>query len=296
MKKANAFIAAALAASMLTSCGGTDTAEVTSAESTVSETTAAAVSETGTLSAESEETAAEAVNDSEVGDPYDVEEIPDETFIEEAESDDSVETSVFAEPPTPPEMADEFKYNGRSNLFTIGDYMSDFENALWMTVTNTYVSNDACELLFFENKEDAAVERMAYVGVEKAAGESTTLGIFRRIDDEFADDPMLSADYWAYKNHLLAVSGNDMLQYFPAGTDVPSAMVLFPDCGEFYYYGAATKEEYENNEYHWTKSTDLGLTWKPDSDSSTVGNFYYGSDPVVYTGVWSCGNTEIWIG
>ncbi|MCM1060856.1 MAG: hypothetical protein NC452_11265 [Eubacterium sp.] len=56
MKKTNAIIAAALAASILTSCGGTDTAEVTSAESTVSETTAATVSETDTMSAESEET------------------------------------------------------------------------------------------------------------------------------------------------------------------------------------------------------------------------------------------------
>ena len=59
MKKTNALIAAALAASMLTACGGTDTAEVTSAENTVSETTAATVSETDTLSAESEETTAE---------------------------------------------------------------------------------------------------------------------------------------------------------------------------------------------------------------------------------------------
>lgn len=40
MKRTNALIAAALAASMLTSCGGTDAAEMTSAESTVNETTA----------------------------------------------------------------------------------------------------------------------------------------------------------------------------------------------------------------------------------------------------------------
>ena len=53
MKKTNAFIAAILAASMLTACGGTDTAEVTSAENTVSETTAATVFETDTMSAES---------------------------------------------------------------------------------------------------------------------------------------------------------------------------------------------------------------------------------------------------
>ena len=64
MKKTNAFIAADLAASMFTSCGGTDTAEMTSAESTVSETTAATVSET-TLSAESiaETTAENTVTD-----------------------------------------------------------------------------------------------------------------------------------------------------------------------------------------------------------------------------------------
>lgn len=68
MKKTNALIAAVLVTSMLTSCGGTDTAEMTSAESTVSETTesevteateAATVSETDTLSAESEETTTE---------------------------------------------------------------------------------------------------------------------------------------------------------------------------------------------------------------------------------------------
>lgn len=45
MKKTNALIAAVLAASMLTACGGTDTAEVTSAESTVSETTGSEVTE-----------------------------------------------------------------------------------------------------------------------------------------------------------------------------------------------------------------------------------------------------------
>ncbi len=56
MKKTNAFIAAVLATSMLTACGGTDTAEMTSAESIVSETTAATVSEADTTSAESEET------------------------------------------------------------------------------------------------------------------------------------------------------------------------------------------------------------------------------------------------
>lgn len=55
MKKTNAFIAAALITSMLTSCGGTDTAEITSSEST----TVATVSETDTLSAESEETTTE---------------------------------------------------------------------------------------------------------------------------------------------------------------------------------------------------------------------------------------------
>ncbi len=294
MKKTNAFIAAALAASILTACGGTDTAEMTSAESTMSETTT--VSETDTMSAESEETTTETVNDSEVGDTYDVEEIPDETFIEETESDDSAETEeTFPAPPTPPETVEEFAYHGRSNTITKMGHFEDFENALWMTITYSPLSNDDCELAFLESKEDAAVERIAYLGMD-GRFDYGLLGLFRKYDDEFADDPMLSADYWAYKNHLLAVGGDDVLPYFPAGTSVPTNIVLFPDAGDFYYYGAATEEEYENYEWHWTKSTDLGLTWKPDSDSSTVGNFYHGSDPVYYEhGVWNCGNTEIWI-
>ena len=91
MKKANAFIVAALAASMLTSCGGTDMAEVTSAESTVSETTAAAVSETGTLSAESEETTTEAA----VGEPIDepvteTDDLEDEPITDEDEPESLV--------------------------------------------------------------------------------------------------------------------------------------------------------------------------------------------------------------
>ena len=71
MKKANAFITAALAASMLTSCGGIDTAEMTSAESTASETTAAVVSETDTLSAESEETTTETTEKETAEEPID---------------------------------------------------------------------------------------------------------------------------------------------------------------------------------------------------------------------------------
>ena len=291
MKKTNAFIAAILAASMLTACGGTDTAEVTSAESTASETTAATVSETDTLSAESEET----TTVSEVEVTADTEEV-DETFIEDTDGDTSAEAITFAEPPTPPETEEEFAYHGRSNMFTRGGHWEDFESALWMTITDYPFSNDDCDLAFLESKEDAAVERIAYLGMD-GRFDFTTLDFFRKYDDEFADDPMLSADYWAYKNHLLTVSGDDVLQYFPAGASVPSTIVLFPDCGDFYYYGAATEEEYENYEWHWTKSTDLGLTWKPDSDSSTVGNFYYGSDPVYYeNGVWKCGNTAIWIG
>lgn len=264
---------------------------MTSAESIVSETTAATVSETDTLSAESEET----TTVSEVEVTADTEEV-DETFIEDTESDTSAETTTFAEPPTPPETEEEFEYHGRSNTFTRGGYWEDFESALWMTITDYPFSNDDCDLAFLESKEDAAVERIAYLGMD-GRFDFTILDIFRKYDDEFADDPMLSADYWAYKNHLLAVGGDDVLPYFPAGASVPTNIVLFPDCGEFYYYGAATQEEYENYEWHWTISTDLGLTWKPDSDSSTVGNFYYGSDPVYYeNGVWSCGNTAIWIG
>lgn len=79
MKKTNAFIAAALAASMLTACGGTDTAEVTSAESTVSETTAATVPETDTLSAESEETTTKTSVEP-------VESVSDTEAVEEAEN------------------------------------------------------------------------------------------------------------------------------------------------------------------------------------------------------------------
>lgn len=298
MKKTNALIAAVLVTSMLTACGGTDTAEMTSAESTVSETTAATVSETDTLSAESEETTTETAvedlktdkSDGLAEDEVDIEPIEDETFW-----DMTTETEeTFPALPIPPEVAKELEYGGRSNVFLMGDYMSDFEDKMWMTIKNTYVSTDDCELLFFENKEDAATEQIAYVGTT-AAGDHTVLGLYRKYDDSFADDPMVGESYWDYKNHILAVSSDDVLQYFPADTAIPSTIVLFPDCGEFYYYGAATEEEYENYEWHWTKSTDLGLTWKPDSDSSTVGNFYYGSDPVVYTGVWSCGNTEIWI-
>lgn len=66
MKKINALIASVLTASLFTSCGGTDTAEMTetSAEkegsvTMVSEETTATVSETDTLSAESEETTTE---------------------------------------------------------------------------------------------------------------------------------------------------------------------------------------------------------------------------------------------
>lgn len=291
MKKTNAFIAAALITSMLTSCGGTDTAEITSSEST----TTATVSETDTLSAESEETTTEATTVSEVEVTADTEEF-DETFIEDAESDASAETITFAEPPTPPETAEEFAYHGRSNVVTKDGHYEDFENALWMTITSCPLSNDDCDLMFLESKEDAAVERIAYLGMD-GRFDFTVLGIFRKYDDDFADDPMVGESYWAYKNHLLAVGGDDVLPYFPAGASVPTNIVLFPDCGEFYYYGAATEEEYENYEWHWTISTDLGLTWKPDSESSTVGNFYYGSDPVYYeNGVWKCGNTAIWIG
>lgn len=79
MKRTNALIAAVLAASMLTSCGGTDTAEMTSAESTVNETTAATVSETDTLSAESEETTTETSAEP-------AETISDTEAVEEAET------------------------------------------------------------------------------------------------------------------------------------------------------------------------------------------------------------------
>ncbi|MCM1060857.1 MAG: hypothetical protein NC452_11270 [Eubacterium sp.] len=295
-KKSAALIATVLAASILTSCGGTDTAEMTSAESTVSEKTAATVSETDTMSAESEETTAETVNDSEVGDPYDVEEIPDETFVWEAESGDFVETEeTYPAPPTPPDMPETVAYHGRFNEVEKMGSFDDFENAFCMAVVDYPVSNDDCGLAFLKSKEEAAVERIAYVGTD-SRGDYTTLGVYRKYDDEFADDPMVGENYWDYKNHLLAVGGEAVLPYFPAGTAVPSDIVLFPDAGEFYYYGAATKEEYMNSEWHWTISTDLGLTWKPDSGSSTVGNFYHGSDPVYYEhGIWNCGNTEIWI-
>lgn len=290
MKKTNAFIAAALAASMLTACGGTDTAEVTSAEST----TAATVSETDTMSAESEET----TTVSEVEVTADTEEV-DETFIADTESDASAETITFAEPPTPPELAEPHMYSGRRSEFSTDDFMFDFENKLWMQLETVYVSNDECELLFFRNKEDAEIVRIAYVGVEKATGENTTLGMFRYVTDENGE-PWWDWDTESYVNYSLAISGDNVLQYFPAGTAVPSTIVLFPECGDFYYYGAATQEEYENNECHWTKGSDLYLTWRVDSDSSITGNFYYykGSDkkPVFYeNGVWRCGSENIWI-
>lgn len=91
MKRTNALIAAILVTSMLTSCGGTDKAEMTSAESTVSETTAATVSETDTLSAESEETTSETAvedlktdkSDGLAEDEVDIEPIEDEEPVED---------------------------------------------------------------------------------------------------------------------------------------------------------------------------------------------------------------------
>lgn len=85
MKRTNALIAAVLVTSMLTSCGGTDTAEMTSAESTVSETTesevteATTISETDTLSAESEKTTAETSAEP-------VESVSDTEAVEETET------------------------------------------------------------------------------------------------------------------------------------------------------------------------------------------------------------------
>lgn len=222
----------------------------------------------------------------------------DESFVEETGNVSVVEVTTDnteVQSPRPPAIAEEFEYGGRSNVFSTSDYVAELENVLWMTKTNTYVSTDDCELLFFESKEDATTEQIAYVGTS-SAGDHTVLGLYQKYDDSFADDPMVGENYWAYKEHILAVSGDKALQYFPAGTSVPTNIVLFPDCGDFYYYGSATEEEYENNEYHWTKSADLGLTWKPDSESSTIGNFYYGEKPVFYEyGVWDCGSESIWI-
>lgn len=221
---------------------------------------------------------------------------PDETFVKETESDGSAETEeTFPAPSTPPETVEEHEYGGRTGYFSTSDYTFDFENKLWMTLDTVYVSNDECELLLFRNKEDAAIVRIAYIGVEKATGENTTLGMFRYVTDSNGD-PWWDWDTESYVNYSLAISGDDVLQYFPVGAAVPSTIVLFPDAGDFYYYGAATEEEYENNECHWTKGGDLGLTWKPDSDSSTVGNFYYGKNPAHYEyGVWTCGSENIWI-
>lgn len=291
MRYIKIFIAAIIALT-LTACSDTSTAEVTTTSVETTET----VSETDTLSAESEETTAETAvedlktdkSDELAEDEVDIEPIEDETFL-----DMTTETEeTFPAHPIPPELAEEHVYGGRSNIFLNDDFIEDFEHVLWMPLTKTFVSDDNCELLYFESDE-----KLAYVGVEKATGENTTLDFLRKYDESFADDPMAGVDYLNYVNHLSAVSGDDALQYFPADTAIPSTIVLFPDCADFYYYGAATKEEYENSEYHWTKSKDLGLIWRPNGDSATVGNFYFEGKPVYYEhGVWICDNKEIWIG
>lgn len=295
MKYIKIFITAIIALT-LTACSDTSTAEVTTTSVETTET----VSETDTLSEESGETTTETAvedlktdkSDELAEDEVDIEPIEDETFL-----DMTTETEeTFPAHPIPPELAEEHVYGGRSNTFLNDDFMDDFENALWMSVTNTYVSTDECELLCFKNKDNAEIERIAYVGTS-SAGDNTTLDMFRPTAPGISDESLMNEIYIDYTNHLFAVSGDDALQYFPADTAIPSTIVLFPDCADFYYYGAATKEEYENSEYHWTKSKDLGLIWRPNGDSATVGNFYFEGKPVYYEyGVWICDNKEIWIG
>lgn len=82
MQKISAFITAVLVTSMLTACGGTDTARVTSVKSTVSKTIESevtTVSETDTLSAESEKITTETYVEP-------VESVSDTEAVEEAET------------------------------------------------------------------------------------------------------------------------------------------------------------------------------------------------------------------
>lgn len=114
MKKTNALITAVLVTSILTACGGTDTAEMTSAESTVSETTAATVSEKDTLSAEIEEATSETTKKETAEEPI------DEPVIETDDLDWEDEPITDDEPEPPvedvcPFVFKEFEYKDEQN-------------------------------------------------------------------------------------------------------------------------------------------------------------------------------------
>lgn len=147
MKKTNALIAAILVTSMLTSCGGTDTAEMTSAESTVSETTTATVSETDTLSAESEETTSETTEKETVEEPI------DEPVIETDDLDWEDEPITDDEPEPPVEDACPFVYKEFE--------YKDEENDHLIPVTQDSVPDEMIEAAL-SALETAGIERYDY--------------------------------------------------------------------------------------------------------------------------------------
>lgn len=151
MKKTNALIAAALAASMLTACGGTDTEEMISAESTVSETTAATVSEKDTLSAESEEATSETTT--ETTEKETVEELIDEPVIETDDLDWEDEPITDDEPESPVEDSCPFVYKEFE--------YKDEENDHQIPVTQDSVPDEMIEAAL-SALETAGIERYDY--------------------------------------------------------------------------------------------------------------------------------------
>ena len=147
MKKTNALIAAILVTSMLTACGGTGTAEMTSAESTVSETTTATVSETDTLSAESEETTSGTTEKETVEEPI------DEPVIETDYLDWEDEPITDDEPEPPVEDACPFVYKEFE--------YKDEENDHLIPVTQDSVPDEMIEAAL-SALETAGIERYDY--------------------------------------------------------------------------------------------------------------------------------------
>lgn len=132
---------------MLTSCGGTDTAEMTSAESTVSETTTATVSETDTLSAKSEETTSETTEKETVEEPI------DEPVIETDDLDWEDEPITDDEPEPPVEDACPFVYKEFE--------YKDEENDHLIPVTQDSVPDEMVEAAL-SALETAGIERYDY--------------------------------------------------------------------------------------------------------------------------------------
>lgn len=162
MKHMKKFIIAAVIVLTMAACADTNTAEITSAESTVSETTAATVSETDTLSAESEETTAEtAVEDLKTDKSDELAE--DEVDIEPIEDEEPVEDyGVFS----PSKLNYIFSSEENTNYVEITENTKFYEchcsQDNVVTDENSFKNNDAIqkakELLKNSDKVSADIE------------------------------------------------------------------------------------------------------------------------------------------